>query len=1199
MIHFRNQIKITTLLFIFVIGKGLSLPAFAQGDSWHLTRFTTINGLASSDISTLFQDSRHFLWIGHAAGISTYDGYNFENLLFGSNQRIGKVNAIVEDKEQVVWIGAEGGLFYYKDNKLFHARPDSVNSPVSALCVTKDGSLWIGTDKGPSILSRDILQQLVLQKQNSTHSLLKGWLNNHSINKKAKFINVAGDGTVYISNGYTVYRYHENELVPVHTVTNSRDYITGIAGFNKDTVYVSSQLSGFWMIGQNNIHRYSFSRGIGNALTSSASQLLYFASEGVFSFNPKTNAVGYKIELPIQYQEWGSCVWLDNENNTWIGTHEELLYARPLVFHSIHQPGLEGFNELYSLYVDPTGYRLTGGNRGRVFKNKNDGDDTSFSLWRTVFPLAEVFDIHKENNGDTWFCSGYEGLSLLTNGKIKRFTTADGLRSNGNYKFLSTTNNELFVCGENGITKIIYGDGISFKNYYTNTDSNHTTIVTDGIANTDGSLLFGSDRGLLEWENDSLRSLAIENSERKKPSITGIRKDKLGNIWVSTIGDGILLCAKKGSSWSLRKQFNTSDGLSSMIYLQLLIDNKDVVWAVGYNDITRIESKDENTFFIKSYNQSHGFTPNSFHSASMIQDDKGFIWIATSSGLMTFDPQKVSHSYHKPVCSITSISFPDKKESSGFEIPSDLELPYRSGSLAFHFTGVYLSNSSALQYAYRLMGTDSSWISIGEERSVNLQNLAPGNYIFQVKATLDSTSWGDTETYLFKVLSPFWQRWWFILLSILCLGSAVIFFIKRREKNIKKRESEKTELQQFKATSLQYQLEIEQIINFFATSMNEQKSIEGMLWDVTKNCISKLGFEDCVIYLKDEKRNVLLQKAAWGAKTTEDNKITNPIEIPLGRGIVGSVALSGKPEIVADTSIDSRYIVDDVRRGSEISVPVIDDKKVIGVIDSEHHQKNFYTERHLQVLSTIASLIADKIDKIRAGQQTREKEMEVLKLNKDLAISQLTALRAQMNPHFIFNALNSVQQYILRGNVIEANKYLSKFSRLQREILNHCDQNFILLEKETEMLDLYLQLEQLRFNELFSYSIQLDDAIDASEIKIPPMMLQPFVENAIWHGLMPKQDKRKVDIKFNLTQDDILVCTIQDNGIGREAASRLQQAAGNGKQHKSKGLSLVYERLNILRQQYQQPFEVIITDLTDRQGNPQGTLVTLTIFAGH
>jgi LytS/YehU family sensor histidine kinase len=280
-------------------------------------------------------------------------------------------------------------------------------------------------------------------------------------------------------------------------------------------------------------------------------------------------------------------------------------------------------------------------------------------------------------------------------------------------------------------------------------------------------------------------------------------------------------------------------------------------------------------------------------------------------------------------------------------------------------------------------------------------------------------------------------------------------------------------------------------------------------------------------------------------------------------------------------------------------VPILNDRAVIGVIDSEHPKKQFYTGRQLQVLTTIASLVADKIDKIKAEQQARTKEMELLELNKDLAISQLTALRAQMNPHFIFNALNSVQQYMLQGNVIEAIEYLSRFSKLQREILNHCDQNFIVLEKEIEMLDLYLQLEQLRFTGSFAYTIRLDDHMDPGEIKIPPMILQPFVENAIWHGLMPKQDQRKLEVGFSLTADDILLCTIGDNGIGRQASSRLQQVSANGLQHKSKGLSLVYERLNILRQQYQQPFEVLITDLRDEQDNPQGTLVSLSIFAGH
>jgi LytS/YehU family sensor histidine kinase len=222
--------------------------------------------------------------------------------------------------------------------------------------------------------------------------------------------------------------------------------------------------------------------------------------------------------------------------------------------------------------------------------------------------------------------------------------------------------------------------------------------------------------------------------------------------------------------------------------------------------------------------------------------------------------------------------------------------------------------------------------------------------------------------------------------------------------------------------------------------------------------------------------------------------------------------------------------------------------------------------------------------------------MEVLQLNKDLATSQLTALRSQMNPHFIFNALNSVQQYILQGNITEANRYLSKFSKLQRQVLNQSDQNFIPLDKELEVLNLYLELEQLRFENGFTYNIEVNKNVDTDEIKIPPMIVQPFVENAIWHGLMPKQDNRKLVICFEMSGDEMLLCTVTDNGIGREAAARLKN--GNQSEHKSRGLTLVYDRLNILSQQYGKAFKAEVKDLMDSEGLPAGTEVKLFIYTG-
>jgi signal transduction histidine kinase/ActR/RegA family two-component response regulator len=153
------------------------------------------------------------------------------------------------------------------------------------------------------------------------------------------------------------------------------------------------------------------------------------------------------------------------------------------------------------------------------------------------------------------------------------------------------------------------------------------------------------------------------------------------------------------------------------------------------------------------------------------------------------------------------------------------------------------------------------------------------------------------------------------------------------------------------------------IITYFSQSIFRRNTVEDVLWDIVSNCINKLDFEDCVIYLLDEKRNVLVQKAAYGDKKLEDERIKDPIEIPLGKGIVGSVAANRRAELIRDTRLDSRYIVDDLERRSELAVPIFSEGDLIGVIDSEHSKPGFYDDFHLQTLQDLASISGTKISK--------------------------------------------------------------------------------------------------------------------------------------------------------------------------------------------------------------------------------------------
>ncbi len=159
------------------------------------------------------------------------------------------------------------------------------------------------------------------------------------------------------------------------------------------------------------------------------------------------------------------------------------------------------------------------------------------------------------------------------------------------------------------------------------------------------------------------------------------------------------------------------------------------------------------------------------------------------------------------------------------------------------------------------------------------------------------------------------------------------------------------------------------VIHDFAIVLLQQRTVDDIVWSIARHAIAKLGFVDCVIYLMDEEQNLLVQKAAHGPKNPEKLDIMNPITIPLGKGIVGTVAEKGKPEIIGDTSQDPRYILDDVFRYSEIAVPIKDGNRVIGVIDSEHPQKHFFTDEHLHLLETIAAMASSKILYARTAEQ--------------------------------------------------------------------------------------------------------------------------------------------------------------------------------------------------------------------------------------
>ena len=216
-----------------------------------------------------------------------------------------------------------------------------------------------------------------------------------------------------------------------------------------------------------------------------------------------------------------------------------------------------------------------------------------------------------------------------------------------------------------------------------------------------------------------------------------------------------------------------------------------------------------------------------------------------------------------------------------------------------------------------------------------------------------------------------------------------------------------------------------------------------------------------------------------------------------------------------------------------------------------------------------------------------------LKSDKKLLTLEQSMLRSQMNPHFLFNSLNSIKLYIINNETKNAVHYLNKFSKLVRKILEASSFKEIPLAEELETVELYMNIENIRFSNEINFEMKVDKGIDPHLVKIPSLILQPFLENALWHGLSAKEGPKCVQLHVSNGQKGYIQIAIKDNGIGREAADRLKKR--KVLKRKSVGIDITRERLDNFSKDYQNTFEVEILDLFDESGNASGTKVVLHI----
>lgn len=667
--------------------------------------------------------------------------------------------------------------------------------------------------------------------------------------------------------------------------------------------------------------------------------------------------------------------------------------------------------------------------------------------------------------------------------------------------------------------------------------------------------------------------------------INSFTTDGQGNVWINTNNNGLI-------QYNIQQQqqhiFTNRDGLPDNNISSMIVVGKNL-WLACYSGIAcmNIQTKQ-----IISFGKEDGFPdiPISKLSNFVYDSTSNVLYICFVNTVARFNIDSLLKKKSSPALFIESVV---TNEGMNFFHPGkSITTSWRDNGMMIKIGSINFLDGNSQAFAYRFTKESTTpWVQLASQSSFNISNLPPGSHTLEVKCFSVNNSWqSTTKEITIVVLPPFWMQGWFIVLMIFTTGALIYLFARWRISQVRKREMEKTRIQKLKADDYKSQFELEQISNYFSSSLTGKKTEEEVLWDVTNNLIRKMSYEDCVIYLWDRDEKKMVQKAAYGPKGKPEIISTNIFEVLPGQGVVGHVIQTRKPLLIDDTRKDGRYRIDDAVRLSEVCVPIIHNNELLGVVDSEHSQPGYFGERDIKILTTIATLIGNKLKQIQSEQTLEVKQKELATINQQLAEARLGALQAQMNPHFVFNALNSIKRMILDNDSEKASRYLSKFAQMIRMTLDQSKDTFFSLDENIQYLRSYLEMEQLRFDDTFKYKIRVEEDIDIEETAFPSLMIQPLAENAIWHGLMPSPGIKEITIQFCQKVDKIS-CIIEDNGIGIHASEENKKMSRSA--HRSVGLENLQKRIKIINEKYRAGCTLDITDLKATDKTKSGTRVVL------
>lgn len=929
---------------------------------------TTANGLSDNRITAIYKDQTGYIWIGTKNGLNKYDGQTFTIYKPNKENSISNeiINTITGDLEGNIWVGTMSGLNKYNP-------------------ITDQWTNWV---PGANQSAENTLHNfLIWDIQFDDNGIL--WIA-CDVKEFTSYNPVTNSFTYYdwpgfvktISGKITEPGYHA-----IHSFAQKNKEEFWLAS-NKGLVHLNTNTKQFTYVGGN------YYQDIIDLKYDASIQQLWISLEGgqVFQYNEVSRK--YQELNPVTEPYPSTSLPRIFENEIWIASEKGLLLANPnkgeIKLHK-HIPSISSSippGGVTTTYKDNAGMYWVGTPNGIFLLNQ--ADHISFFI-----PLIHASDkegsnrmggVYYDEIDSLYYSCAIQPAALFVlskhDGSIRQIQADSKGNKLSSCYTVKKIKDELWLLTENKIYQINRKDQ-SLQHFPTPHDSPATVYRDIETDHLNRIWISSFNKGVLIYDPKTREFSTLKDPKSifLQTSGTGLQYDSVHNkIWLSTFGNYLF-------EYDFKKEkltaYHEKDSLPHYAFLNLVndlaIDSSGTLWvATNSGGLYRNNPDKPYSAGFTQFDMRNGMQHNQFYS--LTAGEENTLWLLSETGLSYINTKKpdIEHLI-RDIQPVSNFGSDPRYPHSIYYNKTERELllaaagglifyyPHPSKKIdsfpliikkltgtpsSFTYDGLYFANDP-VQFEYFLDGWSSEWTNTGAEKTILFQNLPPGKYSFSMRA-IDQNGLLITTSNKIKleIAPPLWKNAWF-LLGFLAITGFIIFRIIH---------------------SLQQKVNDEKILNQFATSLYGKTSIDDIFWDVAINCIELLGFEDCVIYQYNPDKKVMVQRAAAGPKSPHTSReIINHLEIPLGKGIVGTVAKSGKAERIGNTAGDHRYVIDDKKRYSEITIPIWVDGRLFGIIDSEHSKRYFFKSRHSRILKNIAKICGERISKYLTEEKLRSK----------------------------------------------------------------------------------------------------------------------------------------------------------------------------------------------------------------------------------